>query len=346
MATIYDLITATNITDFWETGIEQPSLLSDRLFPLEQQLGLKISGLRGRRGIPQVLNPSAYDVAALKIEPMGFELYEQFMPFFKQSDSVSEELRQMLNMIVQGGNQAMIEAVTVKVLSGLSRLLVGARTQRERMALMLLTTGAIAISAKGQNYLYDYELETGQKKEVEKPWSSSDADIISDIESWQNDAEQRSGVRPTRMLINSKTASYFSSNAGLRNAIWGNNASAPILRGQALNYITSATGIITEVYDGQFKDETGATRKYVPDDTVSLFAAGRLGTGRMGTTPEQSDLITSNVANVSITDTGVAVTTTRVYDPVTVDVKVSMIYLPEFDQVDTLIIGDVSKKSV
>ena len=66
-----------------------------------------------------------------------------------------------------------------------------------------------------------------------------------------------------------------------------------------------------------------------------------MGTGWFGTTPEQSDLMSGSTANVSITDTGVAATTTKETDPVNVNTKVSMIYLPSFETANQVFIGDV-----
>ena len=50
--------------------------------------------------------------------------------------------------------------------------------------------------------------------------------------------------------------------------------------------------------------------------------------------------MSSNVANVSLTDTGVAVTTTQKVDPVNVETIVSMICLPSFESADEIYILD------
>ena len=84
------------------------------------------------------------------------------------------------------------------------------------------------------------------------------------------------------------------------------------------------------------------TKKFIPDDLVVLFPAGALGKTWFGTTPEESDLMTGSTANVSITDTGVAVTTTKQTDPVNVETKVTMICLPSFEMADQVAIIDVS----
>ena len=75
-----------------------------------------------------------------------------------------------------------------------------------------------------------------------------------------------------------------------------------------------------------------------------MFPSGTLGTSWFGTTPEQSDLMTGNAANVTITDTGVAVTTTKETDPVNVDTKVSMIFLPSFEAADQVYILDTKQQ--
>ena len=49
-----------------------------------------------------------------------------------------------------------------------------------------------------------------------------------------------------------------------------------------------------------------------------------------------------NAANVSIVDTGVAITTTQVVDPVNVETIVSQICLPSFEAADSVYILDTT----
>ena len=93
--------------------------------------------------------------------------------------------------------------------------------------------------------------------------------------------------------------------------------------------------------DKRYKDEAGTAQRYVADDVFVMFPAGQLGNTWFGTTPEESDLMAGSVANVTITDTGVAVTTIQKADPVTVETKVTMICLPDFPTADQVYIADV-----
>ena len=78
----------------------------------------------------------------------------------------------------------------------------------------------------------------------------------------------------------------------------------------------------------------------MPDDTFVLFPSGSIGNTWFGTTPAESDLMGGSAANVSVTDTGVAVTTAQKVDPVQVETIVSQICLPSFEAADQVYIMD------
>lgn len=339
---IFDLVTASELVAYWETmSAQTEDLLGEELFPSQQKLGLDLKWIKGSQGLPVVLLPSAYDVAAMKRDRIGFDKVAMEMPFFKESMMIDEELRQQLNMVLETGNQAYIDSVMSRVFSDEMNLLRGARAQRERMRMMLLTTGAISIVANGQSYDYDYGMAEDQKVTVSTSWSDPAADIIGDIRGWQDEREDATGTRPTRAVCSNKTFSYFLSNDAIRNAIWGNESSAPVSRAKVIQYLVSELNLTVAVYTKRYIAEDKSKKQYVPDDTFVLFPEGYLGTGWFGTTPEQSDLMSGAAANVSVTDTGVAVTTSKKIDPVNVDTKVSMIFLPSFEAIDQVVIADV-----
>ena len=337
---IFDLVTADAIVAYWEELTQNDATyLGEELFPAQKKLGLDLKWLRGSKGLPVTLKPSAYDAVSLKRDRIGFQQTIAEMPFFKESMYIDEELRQQLNMVLETGNPVYIDSIIGRIFDDDTQLLRGARAQRERMRMSLLTTGQISISANGQNYDYDYGMDNSQKKT--SSWSSASADIIGDIRAWQNQIQDATGVKPNRLVMNSKTESYLLKNNDIRNAVWGNNAAAPILESNVKTYLMSALGISYTTYDSKYIDETGTKRNFVPDDTAVLIPSGSLGNSWFGTTPEESDLMSGSAANVSITDTGVAVTTSKKVDPVNVDTKVSMIFLPSFEAIDQIIIADV-----
>lgn len=343
---IFDLVKAPELTSYWEEHVQDmPPYLGEELFPNDKKLGLKLDWIKGANGLPVVLKPSAFDVGAVPRARIGFDKLSTEMPFFKESTYIDEELRQELNMVLETGNQAYIDAVTSRVFADEMHLLEGARARREQMRMMALTTGAIAISANGQAYNYDYGIPAGHKSEVTTSWSTTTSDPIEDLRTAMDKVEDDTGVRPTRGICTRKTWGYLRKNENIIKSVFvlSNGQVSAMSDARLSQYLMDELGLELIIYGKRYKNDSGTTTQFVPDDTVVLFPSGTLGTTWFGTTPEESDLMGGKVANVSITDTGVAVTTVEKADPVNVETKVTMICLPSFEAADSVYILDVIK---
>lgn len=342
---IFDLIKAPELTSYWEEHIQDmPPYLGEELFPADKKLGLKLDWIKGANGLPVVLKPSAFDAGAVPRARIGFDKLSTQMPFFKESTYVEEELRQELNMVLETGNQAYIDAVVRRVFADETHLLEGARARREEMRMMALTTGAIAITANGQAYNYDYGIPSGHKSTVTTSWSDTTSDPVEDMRKAMDKVEDDTGIRPIRGICTRKTWGYLRNNQRIIKSIFvlSNGQVTALSDARLSQYLMDELGLELIVYGKRYKNDSGKATQFVPDDTVVLFPAGNLGTTWFGTTPEESDLMGGKVANVSITDVGVAVTTIEKADPVNVETKVTMICLPSFEAADSVYILDVT----
>lgn len=344
MVTIFDLVRANEVASYWnETNANSVPFLGETLFPHNKKLGLTLSWLKGSKGIPVSLKLSAFDAKAVPRARMGLDKATADMPFFKESMYVDEKLRQELNKVIESGNQAYIDAVMNRVFNDEATLIESAAVARERMRMMLLTTGTISIASNGQAYDYNYGIDAAQKKTVTKDWSDPTADIIGDIAAWQEDREIAVGVKPTRAICDRKTWGYMLKNTAIVKSIFAlSDGSAHVSNSKLRDFLADELELEVVVYSKKYKDETGAVKPYVPADTFVLFPEGDLGNTWFGTTPEESDLMASNVENVAIVDDGVAVTTMKSYDPVNVETKVTQICLPDFPTADQIIIADLT----
>lgn len=342
---IFDLIKAPELTSYWEEHIQdQPPYLGEELFPADKKLGLRLDWIKGAKGLPVVLKPSAFDVGAVPRPRIGFDKLSAMMPFFKESTYIDEELRQELNMVMETRNQAYIDAVTRRVFDDEMRLLDGARARREQMRMMALTTGAIAVSANGQAYSYDYGIPNGHKSTVNTSWATvATADPIEDLRLAMDTIEADTGIRPTRGVLTRKTWNYIRKNQNIIKTIFvlSNGQVGALSDDRLTQYINDELGLELVIYGKRFKDDSGNVTQFVPDDMVALFPTGNLGTTWFGTTPEESDLMSGTADNVAITDVGVAVTTMKKSDPVNVETKVTMICLPSFESADSVYLLDV-----
>ena len=95
------------------------------------------------------------------------------------------------------------------------------------------------------------------------------------------------------------------------------------------------------IYDKQYKNEKGEVVSFVPDDKVALIPDGALGSTWYGTTPEEADLMGSDAAEVSIVNTGVAITREITVNPVNVNTFASEIVLPSWERMDECVVLNV-----
>lgn len=346
MATIYDLVTAADVVAYWtEKNQNAQPLLGATLFPVKKRLGTKLEWVKGANNQPVALRPSSFDAKAIRRDRKGIEKVSTEMPFFKESMYVDEKMRQDLNNMIANNNQAVADQILINIYDDESSLIDSSEIALERMRMELLTTGQIVISGNGQSYTYNYGLDTAtQKVTVPKAWSDPTADIIGDIIDIVEKAKAR-GITITRAVCNSTTAKYFRTNTAIKNAVYVfANGTVPVTTARAIEYIKNETGVTFYAYDNVYVDEAGTTHKYVSDNTATFLPDGDLGFTNLGTTPEESDLMNSvNTADVSIVNQGVAVTTSKIVDPVNVETKVSMIGLPSFEMADKIVILDTHK---
>lgn len=340
--TIFDLMQSQELVAYWQELVkDEAPYPCEELFPNDKKRGLKLDWLKGARGLPIVLKTSAFDAAAVPRGRIGFDKLSANMPYFKESTFIDEELRQDLNMVLETGNQVYVDAVMNRVFDDEMRLLRGARASRERMRMMALTTGAIAMAANGQSFVFDYGVT--HKGTASVSWSDREnSDPIEDIRQAKEAIEQETGCTITRAMCDGKTWRDLRNNEKIKKEIFVlTNGVGALTNKQLDNYIADQLdGLKIRVNKYRYKDEQGNTQAFMPEDTFVMFPDGVLGTTWFGTTPAESDLMAGNAANVSITDTGVAVTTVQKADPVNVETIVSMICLPSFESADEVYIID------
>ena len=253
------------------------------------------------------------------------------------------ELRKNLNTMLQTNNQQLVNQILTKIFDDQITLIKASYVTMERMRMEMLTTGTITLASNGQAYSYDYGLEDDQKKEVAKSWSDPTADIIGEITDWVEEMKAK-GVTITRAICNSSVAKNFRTNDAIKNAIYVfAQGTVNVTTDRALDYIYNETGVSFYVYDNVYVNEEEEAVKYIPDNTVVLLPDGILGNTHTGVTPEESDLMNSLTAEVSLVDGYIAVTTHKEHDPVTVEMKVSMVSLPSFERANEILIIDTVK---
>lgn len=352
--TIFEIVTAESLAAYWDNMPNTDTFMFEELFPSKKQLSNKLAHIKGRRGAPIAIRASSFDAKVMPRSRQGFDKVETEIPFFKESIIIDEELRQKLNMVLATNNQAYIDSILNEVFDDEMQLLRGARATREKMRAQLVSTGAITLNVNGVALSYDYGLETWQKVTLSTAtdkWSdTANSNPIEDLIEWVNKIKTETGATATRAIMSSNTFNYIVQNEKLAKSIYitnnGQGIVTPTMVRDAIQVLTGLTVYTNDdVYypEGTEDIKSATASRYFPENVVTLLPGTTLGYTVYGTTPEESDLMSSpNVANVRIVDTGVAITTMKQADPVNVETKVSQVVMPSFEQADKILIATVA----
>jgi len=324
--------------------------LGEGLFPARKQAGLDLKWIKGSKGIPVSLMPSAFDAKATLRDRIGVNKIETEMPFFREGFKIKEKERQEI-LRIQDSNDPYAMAVINQVFDDAGNLIAGANVVPERQIMQLLFPAngnvGIAIKANGVDYTYDYDPAVGGTR----LWKSTNyfaltggaawnqtatADPFNDIDTAKR-AVSNKGGKSAYMMMNSTTFGLLRKIDAVKNRFLS-------VSGIALGYLRDSDvvnimkdtedllGII--IYDNQFVDESGTTQKFVPDDYVAVLPDGALGNTWYGTTPEEADLMGNPAAEVAIVNTGVAVTQILDAHPVNLNTFASEIVLPSYERMN------------
>ena len=350
---IRELFTPAAIAANWEeVASNQIPYIGTALFPARKKAGLDLSWIKGSKGLPVSLMPSAFDAKATFRDRPGLSKTETEMPFFREGFKIKEKDRQEL-LRVQESNDPYLDAVLSNIYDDANNLIEGANVvpERMRMALLFAVNGNVQIvfKANGVDYSYNYD-PNGEWKGGSGTqgnyfalsgtalWSAAaTANPFGDIKTARDFVRGKTGNAPTIAVMNSTTFNLLGQIKAVKDRF------LPTI-GNTVGFITDAdvkavmqdvAGVSIVVYDKQYKDESGTTQKFVPDGYVALIPDGALGSTWYGTTPEEADLRggASN-AQVSIVNTGVAITQIIDPHPVNINTFASEIVLPSYERMD------------
>lgn len=342
-----DIFTPEAVAARWvEATSNRIPYVGEVLFPADKKLGLDLSFIKGSTGLPVSLMPSAFDAMPTFRDREGFEILETEMPFFREGFKIKEKDRQELNKFEDSKSQY-ARPIIAKIFNDAANLLEGAlvAAERERMALLFPEDGnaGITIVANGVSYVYNYDPNgtwkannyfqlTGTAK-----WSdSSNSNPFKDIDNAKQTVNGNTGANITTAMMNSTTFNLLMNNAKIYNRYIARAgvSMSYLTRDEVRRVVEDTAEVRILIYDKQYKDENKVAHKFVPDGYVALLPDGALGNTWYGTTPEESDLMGNPNAQVSIVNTGVAITREVTVMPVNVNTYASQIVLPSYERMD------------
>lgn len=321
--------------------------LGTGFFPSQKKAGLDLKWIKGHNGLAVSLMPSAFDAKSTFRDRVGISMSETEMPFFRESMLVKEKDEQEI-MRVQDSKDPYATQVLDNIFNDTKTLVDGANVVPERMIMQLLAplNGSVGIEIKANNvdYTYNYDPDGSWKAEhyakittdADKWNAPETCDPLFDIETALDAQEAASGNRPEILLMSKATFNMIKNSEKVRSGILAQNVTANVnyTSAKVKQFVEEELNVTIIIYNKQFKDETGKAKKFYPDNIVMMLPNGAIGTTWYGTTPEERTLTAKSDADVSIVNTGVAVSVTITDDPVNTKTTVSEIVLPSFERMN------------
>lgn len=335
-------VLAANWTEVYSNQIPY---LGEGLFPRRKKAGLDLSWVKGTKGLPISLMPSAFDGQATFRDRIGVEKLETEMPFFREGFKLKEKDRQEL-LRIQDSGDPYADAIIARVFDDANELIAGADVVAERMRMQLMFPNlgnlGIAIKANGVDYTYNYDPDGSWKASNYTAlsgtalWSAaSTADPFTDIETVKNAILAKTGTELTTLVMNSTTFNLLAKMDAIKNRFLSTVGitTGYITKNDVKAVLRDVLGVEVAVYDKMYRNENKVAAKFVPDGYVALIPAGSIGNTWMGTTPEEADGASAPMS-VALVNTGVAVTRIVEPHPVNINILASEIVLPSYERAD------------
>lgn len=346
---IFEIVTANALGAYYETlESNRLPMIGEGLFPNDKKMGLRLEWIKGYDNLPIALAPSAFDAKPVLRDRGGVSIEETRMPFFREAMRLGEEDRQRLLTFLDNNKDSYARSILQRIFDDSVSLIEGANVIPEIMRMKLITEAGFTIASPNDsgnfvNYTYDYDPKGEWKSKNtttllgNNAWSDhTNSNPVIDFLNVKKQAARR-GQTITRVIMGYDTWADICANekiakdlnpVGYQNIILTEN--------DVKTYMTRKTGIAIEVYDKMYKDQNKTEQYFYPVKGQATFLpSNTLGKTWYGTTPEEADLMAGNtLAQVSIVNTGVAISTEKIPLPVNIITWASEIVLPSFEQMD------------
>lgn len=333
--------------------------LGKQKFGTRKQDSLDLRFIKGKSGLPVSLKASNFDAQAELRDVGGFSDIQNEMPFYRESYMVTEKEEQEYDNYRSAENSNLANQVLREISKKPMNLIEGARVVPERQIWSLLApedgVPKIEVHIGKDKYTVEYTSDNGvaHKKDhfvdvtnggaaTTDKWSAkATATPLDDLIKIKRDFAKKSGYSLVRYSMNGETWEMVLEAEDTKKQVLGitaYNGGIRLQQSQVVEYLRGY-GIEIEVYDKIYIDPAdGKTKYFIPTGIVSAQSAGvYLGDYVFGKTPEErSGSLTDG--NLSIVETGIAVYTYATNHPINTHCVVSMIGLPTFEGMDSVVV--------
>lgn len=284
-------------------------MLGEELFPDREVSEMSYRYMVGANNIPVMATVIPFDSPAPVHSREGVQWVEGKIPPIKRKISIDEET--MFKLYSPRPGTSEVEDAIAEIYDDVRLMTESVRYRIEYHRLEAITTGKVNIAdpESGLRLEADFGLVAAQKPVCDgqgqnsKPWSDpADRTIIADIQRWTREAEQRTGVRPTRALTSQYVLDLMLEDKTIRDMIWNQaNSERPITEADLQALLTRMRLPRIAVYEKQARvqlaDGKYRTVRFFPENLFVLLPGDKLGDTLYAPTVEALRAVRNNVVN-------------------------------------------------
>ena len=344
--------------DNYKATLGLPPYLGRTKFGTAKQDSLDLRFIKGSNGTPVALKATNFDAQAPLRDGKGFTDITNEMPFYRESYMVTEKEEQEYANYQSAENATLANQVLREIAKKPLDLVQGATVVPERQIWSLLAASdgipKIPVIIEGTTYNVEYTTDNGTAykrdhyiniaSDNSDKWSATaTATPLDDMVKTKKDFSKKTGYSLARFSMNGETWEMVLNAEDTKKQVLGitaYNGGIRLSDNDVVAYLRER-GIEVEVYNKVYIDESGNTQYFIPTGVVSCQSAGvYIGTYTFGRTPEERSGSLAN-GNLSIVETGVSVYTYTTEHPINTHCVVSMIGLPTYEGMDSVVIMKV-----
>lgn len=341
MARIDELFNTKELLNYYRVK-KQPAMLGDTLFPARKIQDIKFDMITGANGLPVSASVHAFDTETELASREVLQKGAAELALIKRKIAIGEREIIAINNPRMDSEQ---KALVMELFKDGDKMVNSVQTRIEAMRMELLSSGKINVKENGVSITLDYSVPAGNKKSFN--WSDpKTANPLEDIKTLADAVEDASGTKPTRILTSSKVLNKILACESVKKAIFGVNFDKIATRKDLNSLLESMELPQVAVYNAKYKVQNAngkyTTKRYFPENILSMFAENALGETIYGLTAEEIELLGSNKMEEAKMVGNIFVGVEKEGDPVRRYTKAVATALPTLENGLELGIGTIS----
>ncbi|WP_415347748.1 major capsid protein [Clostridium perfringens] len=341
MARIDELFNTKELLNYYRVK-KQPAMLGDTLFPARKIQDIKFDMITGANGLPVSASIHAFDTETELASREVLQKGAAELALIKRKIAIGEREIIAINNPRMDSEQ---KALVMGLFKDGDKMVESVQTRIEAMRMELLSSGKINVKENGVSITLDYSVPAGNKKSFN--WSdASTAKPLEDIKTLADAVEDASGTKQTRILTSSKVLNKILACESVKKAIFGVNFDKIATRKDLNSLLESMELPQVAVYNAKYKVQNAngkyTTKRYFPENILSMFAENALGETIYGLTAEEIELLGSNKMEEAKMVGNIFVGVEKEGDPVRRYTKAVATALPTLENGLELGIGTIS----